>query len=318
MTLTLRQPWEHHLLALAQQARQTLLTASAAKTSDDVQLALAYDHCEALTAEHSRSFYMASRLLPAQKRRYVRALYAFCRATDDIVDYPDADTQETLQVWREHTLHWRAGEDDLTVLAWRDMCRQTAMPLGYASQLIDGVARDLEQTRYATFEELAIYCYGVASTVGLMSMHILGYESDDAIPYAIKLGVALQLTNILRDVAEDWRRGRLYLPLDELAEFGLSEDDVAQGQVDERWRGFMRFQIERNRRLYAEAEPGIALLHRDGRFSTATAAGLYAAILDKIEAHDYDVFSQRAVVSGWGKLSRLPGLWWRTRDFQYR
>jgi 15-cis-phytoene synthase len=110
------------------------------------------------------------------------------------------------------------------------MCRQTAMPLGYASQLIDGVARDLEQTRYATFEELAIYCYGVASTVGLMSMHILGYESDDAIPYAIKLGVALQLTNILRDVAEDWRRGRLYLPLDELAEFGLSEDDVAQGQ----------------------------------------------------------------------------------------
>jgi phytoene synthase len=198
------------------------------------------------------------------------------------------------------------------------MCRQTAMPLGYASQLIDGVARDLEQTRYATFDDLAVYCYGVASTVGLMSMHILGYESEEATPYAIKLGVALQLTNILRDVAEDWRRGRLYLPLDELAAFGLSENDIAQSQVNERWRSFMRFQIERTRRLYAEAEPGIALLHRDGRFSTAAAAGLYASILDKIEQQDYDVFSQRAVVSGWGKLSRLPGLWWRTRDFQYR
>ena len=318
MTLTLRQPWEHHLLALAEQARQTLLPASAARTADELALAAAYDHCEALTAQHSRSFYTASRLLPAQKRRFVRALYAFCRVTDDIVDYPGPGVEKNLHAWRGHTLEWHAGENDLTVLAWRDMCRQTAMPLGYASQLIDGVARDLEQTRYATFDDLAVYCYGVASTVGLMSMHILGYESEEATAYAIKLGVALQLTNILRDVAEDWRRGRLYLPLDELAAFGLSEDDIAQGQVDERWRSFMRFQIERTRRLYAEAEPGIALLHRDGRFSTAAAAGLYAAILDKIEQQDYDVFSQRAVVSGWGKLFRLPGLWWRTRDFQYR
>jgi len=318
MTLTLRQPWEHDLLALAQQARQTLLPASAARTADELALAAAYNHCEALTAEHSRSFYMASRLLPVQKRRFVRALYAFCRVTDDIVDYPGPGVEENLRAWRGHTLEWHAGESDPTVLAWRDMCRQTAMPLGYASQLIDGVARDLEQTRYATFDDLAVYCYGVASTVGLMSMHILDYESEEAVPYAIKLGVALQLTNILRDVAEDWRRGRLYLPLDELAAFGLSEDDIAQGQVDERWRSFMRFQIGHTRRLYAEAEPGIALLHRDGRFSTAAAAGLYAAILDKIEAHDYDVFSQRAVVSGWGKLSRLPGFWWRTRDFQYQ
>jgi 15-cis-phytoene synthase len=248
----------------------------------------------------------------------VRALYAFCRATDDIVDHPNERMQETLLTWRQHTLEWHAGESDLTVLAWRDMCQQTGMPLGYARQLIDGVARDLEQTRYATFEELAVYCYGVASTVGLMSMHILGYSSDEAVPYAIKLGVALQLTNILRDVAEDWQRGRVYLPLDELADFGLGEDAIAQGRVDERWRAFMRFQIDRTRRLYAEAEPGIALLHEDGRFSTAAAAGLYAAILDRIEAEDYDVFSQRAYVSGWGKLSRLPGLWWRTRDFQYR
>jgi phytoene synthase len=113
------------------------------------------------------------------------------------------------------------------------------------------VARDLDQTHYATFADLTAYAYGVASTVGLMSMRIIGYSSAAAIPYAIKLGVALQLTNILRDIGGDWRSGRVYLPADELARFDLSEDDLARGQVDNRWRAFMRFQIERNRRLYA-------------------------------------------------------------------
>jgi phytoene synthase len=127
------------------------------------------------------------------------------------------------------------------------------------------------------------------------------------------LGVALQITNILRDVGEDWGLGRLYLPLEELAAYGLSEADVARDRVDERWRAFMRFQIARNRRLYAEAWPGIALLHKDGRLAVAAAGEFYRAILDDIEAHDYDVFSRRAHLSAWGKLSRLPGIWWRNR-----
>jgi phytoene synthase len=180
-------------------------------------------------------------------------------------------------------------------------------------QLIEGVRRDLNQKRYATFEELTAYAYGVASTVGLMSMHIIGFSSPAAIPYAIKLGVALQITNILRDVSEDWRMGRLYLPLQELAAYGLSEADVARGQVDRRWRAFMRFQIARVRRLYEEAWPGIALLNKDGRFAIAAAGELYRAILDDIEAHDYDVFSRRAHLSAWRKLGRLPGIWWRNR-----
>ena len=149
----------------------------------------------------------------------------------------------------------------------------------WRSSSIDGVARDLDQARYATFDDLTAYAYGVASTVGLMSMRIIGYRSAAAIPYAIKLGVALQLTNILRDVGEDWRAGRVYLPADELAAFGLSEEDVARGQVDDRWRDFMRFQIERNRRLYAEAWPGIELLNEDGRFAIAAAGDLYRRIL---------------------------------------
>ena len=125
--------------------------------------------------------------------------------------------------------------------------------------------------------------------------------------------MALQLTNILRDVGEDWRAGRLYLPQDELADYGLAEDDIENGVVDDRWRAFMRFQIDRTRTLYAEAVPGIALLDPDGRFAIGAAAGLYRGILDDIEAHDYDVFSRRAHVSTVGKLVKLPGIWWGSR-----
>lgn len=311
------QPWADRLLALAHEASTPKPPLGWSTDQDDMLLRLAYDHCEALTAEHSRSFYMASRLLPKEKRQFVRALYAFCRATDDIVDHPDDATAAKLATWRARTLDEQPDGGDLTVIAWRNMVQRTNLPLGYAGQLIDGVARDLVQTRYRTFAELTVYCYGVASTVGLMSLHILGSRSNEAIPYAIKLGVALQLTNILRDVAEDWARGRLYLPLEELDAFGLTEEDIAQRRVDDRWRAFMRFQIERTRRLYAEAWPGIAMIAKDGRFSTAAAAELYGAILRKIEEQDYDVFSRRAYVSSWGKLSRLPGLWWRTRAFQF-
>src|SRR6185437_14455354 len=167
-------------------------------------------------------------------------------------------------------------------------------------------ARDLRQQRYSTFAELADYCYGVASTVGLMVMHIVEFQSEDAMPYAVKLGIALQLTNILRDVEVDWQAGRLYLPLDELAQFGLTEADVARGVVDDRWRAFMRYQIARARSLYAEAEQGSALLDAEGRFAIAAAAGLYQAILGDIEAHDYDVFRRRAHIGSWSKLQRLP------------
>jgi phytoene synthase len=143
-----------------------------------------------------------------------------------------------------------------------------------------------------------------------MAMHIIGFRGNEALPDAIKLGVALQVTNILRDVAEDWQRGRVYLPQSELAAFGLSEDDLAAGQNSDRWQAFMRFQITRVRALYAESRPGIAHLNRDGRFAVAAAARLYEGILDDIEAHDYDVFKRRAHLGTRAKLARLPGIWW--------
>ena len=249
-----------------------------------------------------------------EKRKAVRALYAFCRTTDDIVDNAQGNVIEQLDDWRHRALSGQPQPHDLVPLAWMDMCARYKVPMIYAHQLVEGVARDLEQTRYETFAELAEYSYGVASTVGLMSMHIIGFESDEAIPYAIRLGVALQVTNILRDIGEDWQRGRVYLPQEDLRAFGLSEADIAAGVVTDRWRQFMRFQIERNRQLYAEAWPGIALLSSEGRLAIAAAADLYAAILDDIEKHDYDVFNYRAHLNKWGKARRIPKLWWQTRS----
>jgi phytoene synthase len=195
-------------------------------------------------------------------------------------------------------------------LAWADAQACYSIPRGYADQLIDGIRRDLRQNRYQSFAELTEYCYGVASTVGLMAMHIIGFRGAEALPYAVKLGIALQLTNILRDVGEDWRAGRLYLPLDELHQFGLGEAEIAAGRVDDDWRAFMHFQITRAHRLYDEAQPGILMLDPDGRFAIAAAATLYRAILEDIEANDYDVFHRRARIGAWGKVRRLPGIWW--------
>ncbi len=242
----------------------------------------------------------------------MRALYAFCRVSDDIVDSPDGNRAARLRSWGAQALASNPPADDPVALAWADARARYAIPRRYAEQLLEGVGRDLEQNRYESFDQLAAYAYGVASTVGLMSMHITGFSGEEAVPYAIKLGVALQVTNILRDVGEDWLSGRVYLPVVELAAFELGEADLARGQVTDNWRAFMAYQIERNRRLYAESWPGIGLLHRDGRLAVAAAATFYQGILTDIEAHDYDVFSRRAHVSGWGKLRLMPGILWQT------
>jgi phytoene synthase len=207
-------------------------------------------------------------------------------------------------------------KNEMVAVAWTHARLTHKIPVRFAEQLIDGVAQDLTPRRYATFEDLAAYAYGVASTVGLMSMHIIGYTSNDAIPYAIKLGVALQLTNILRDVGDDLRNGRVYLPQDELDAFNLCEHQMQRGTVTRAWREFMKFQIERNRSLYAEAMPGIAYLAPKGRFAISAAANLYRAILTDIENHDYDVFSRRASISTFGKIRRLPAIWWQSKTAQ--
>lgn len=306
--------WEMPLLALAQDAWHSLTHMQTAQSQLDAELLdRAYAHCEAITAEHSRSFHLASGFLPADKRRATRALYAFCRITDDLIDRPTGDPVAMLAQWRHASLEQEPPLDDPVAIAWADTRQRYGIPRRYAEQLLEGVARDLHQQCYVTFDDLATYCYGVASTVGLMAMHIVGFSGQEAIPYAIKLGVALQMTNILRDVAADFANGRIYLPLDELQDFGITQQDLALGQLNDQWRAFMRFQIARNRQLYDESWPGIAMLDADGRFAIAAASVLYRGILDDIEAHDYDVFSRRAHVSAARKLARLPGIWWRAR-----
>lgn len=306
--------WESALLTLAHEAHQPHVTHEELELDESLRDA-AYAYCAALTAENSRSFHMASGLLPEAKRKAVRALYAFCRVTDDIVDHAVSEDLglAALEQWRHISMVGSPPTNDLVAVAWADARRRYHVPWRYAQQLYEGVARDTVQKRYRTFDDLAAYSYGVASTVGLMSMHIIGYQSAEAIPYAIKLGVALQLTNILRDVADDWRRGRVYFPQDEMAAFGIHEEEIGDGRVTPRWRDFMRFQIGRNRRLYDEAHVGVALLNPEGRFAIGAAADLYRGILNDIERHHYDNLSRRAFVGTGRRLSMLPGIWLRSR-----
>jgi len=306
--------WEHKLLSLAGNVPHPSTKPYFSYWADDHSLQAAYKKAEEVTAKHSKSFHFASRLLPEEKRSAVRALYAFCRSVDDVVDSVGAkDRNLELDYWRRVVRSASASDDDPVAAAWADTLARYHIPRHYALQLIDGVARDLVQTRYQSFDELATYCYGVASTVGLMSMYIIGFRNNAAVPYAIKLGVALQMTNILRDVGEDFRAGRNYLPRDETVFFGIRESDIAEGKVTDRWRRFMRFQIQRTRDLYEESWPGIELLDPEGRLAVAAASELYGGILDEIEKNDYDVFSRRASLSLSDKLRRLPALWLKVR-----
>jgi phytoene synthase len=307
--------WESHLLALAGNIPHPQTRPFFSYWAGDAALQASYRQAERITAEHSKSFHFASGLLPEEKRSAVRALYAFCRTVDDIVDESsDSERDLKLDYWRGMVEHASFADHDLIAAAWADTLTRYHIPRHYALQLIDGVARDLFQSRYQTFEELATYCYGVASTVGLMSMYIVGFHGNNAVPYAIKLGVALQMTNILRDVGEDYRNGRVYLPREELAFYGIQESDLAAGRITENWRQFMKFQIERTRQLYQESWAGVRMLERDGQLAIGAASVLYQGILDDIEKNDYNVFSRRASLNALEKISRIPKLWLKIRS----
>jgi len=307
--------WENQLIALAGKVPHPSTRPFFSYWAGDAALRIAYKHAERVTAHHSKSFNFASGFLPEEKRAAVRALYAFCRTVDDIVDESkDGERESQLDYWRGMVENASFLDNDLVAAAWEDTLTRYHIPRHYALQLVDGVNRDITQSRYQTFEELATYCYGVASTVGLMSMYIVGFNSNDAVPYAIKLGVALQMTNILRDVGEDFSNGRLYLPREELAFYSIREQDIADGVVTENWRQFMKFQIERTRQLYAESWEGVKMLEREGQFAIGAASVFYQGILDEIEKNDYNVFTRRASLGAVGKISRIPSLWWKVKS----
>jgi 15-cis-phytoene synthase len=276
-------------------------------------LAEAFAACDRITRHNSRTFFVATALLPPEVRRAVRALYAFCRTTDDLVDEAGA-TAADLARWRIAVAQPAWAQSDPVLRCWAHTRERYGVNVRYQHELIDGVALDLTKDRYADWPELARYCYLVAATVGLLAMPIIGLAPGvalgEAAPYAVKLGIALQLTNILRDIGEDAARGRVYLPASDLRRFGLTDAEVLDGVADARFVALLQFEIDRARRLFAEALPGIALLAPAARPAVGAAALLYRAILDRIEAGGYQVHTRRAGTSGWQKLCLLPGILW--------
>jgi phytoene synthase len=277
--------------------------AFAPRGGDD--LARCYGACRQITRVHSKTFYLSSLFLSPAKRRAVWAVYAFCRTADDIVDRvaPARERLDALDAWERKLLdayHGRANEPAFVALA--DAAHRFAIPIEPALDLLRGARMDVTVRRYATFEDVHTYCYLVASTVGLLVMPILGTQSPAATRYGVALGRAMQMTNILRDVGEDARMGRIYLPAEELRRFGCDESAIVAGIVDARFVAMMRFQIERVRTMYREAEPGIALLAPESRYTVRLALSLYRGILDRIERNRYDVFTRRAYVPLGAKL----------------
>lgn len=265
-----------------------------------------YAAAREVTRHHARSFYFSSVALPPVKRRRAYAVYAFCRHLDDVIDRagsPEAvrAAGEELQAFVHRVCHGGAAVDDHVAHPWlaafEDTTARCAVPAAYYLDLLHGVCLDRGPVELETEKELKDYCYYVAGVVGLMMTRIFGLQDRSQEPRAVALGEAMQLTNILRDVAEDLRIGRVYLPREELARFGLDRAFLARGAVTPEWRAFMRFQIDRARAAYAACEPGIAALPDDGsRRTVRLMKVVYGDILGAIERADMDVFSARRAV----------------------
>jgi len=282
----------------------------------------AFHLCSEITRDHSKSFYFSTSFLPREKRRAIRAFYAFCRTTDDTVDVLSksaAEARPYLDEWRRASRLASHEQINPVLAAWTSIRDRYAVPQNYVEELIDGCEMDLTINRYESWNDLKQYCYCVASTVGLISMHIIGVNDDDPMLFersrqpAIDLGIALQLTNILRDVGEDLSRGRIYLPQEDLRRFNYTQEDLQAGVIDDRFRALMRFEIQRAHDYYERSIPAIAALKPDGRIAVGAAAMLYRGILDKIIENDFDVFTKRAHLSFREKVQRMPGIVWLVR-----
>ncbi|MDW8074959.1 MAG: presqualene diphosphate synthase HpnD [Bacteroidota bacterium] len=272
------------------------------------------------------SFYYSFSLLPREIRRAITTLYAFCRTVDQIVDAassaysPDVAVRRAqLRWWREQIEAIYTGRSvEPAVRPLAAVLERFAIPKQYLLTLLDGVERDLVQRRYATFDELKEYCYSVAGVVGLMSIHIFGYRYDETEEYAINLGYALQLTNIIRDVKEDKNRGYIYLPQEDLERFHYSERDLIAEVYDERFIKLMRFQAQRARMYYNRAR---AALHPDERATLYPAEimdAIYYRLLEKIELGNFDVYRRRFRVRTPHKLWLAVKIWLYAKLFSRR
>jgi phytoene synthase len=277
-------------------------------------LGASYDACRQLNKAHGRTYYLSTWFLPKWKRHHVHALYGFARYADDIVDASPDTTPgaraTALKEWSEQFLAaLDSGDtgDDILLPALLHTKRAFGIPTDVFRAFLASMEADLTVTRYPTFDDLMGYMYGSAAAIGLWMLPVLETAADvdakQAAERAMDLGVAFQLTNFLRDVKEDFGRGRIYIPLEDLDRFGVSEEHIAAGRVDGAWTDLMRFEIARTRDIYTRADEGIAMLHPTSRPCVTCARVLYSGILDAIEGQGYDVFAARASVPASRKLA---------------
>ena len=287
------------------------------------QLDQAYEICRKETQQWAKTFYLGTLLLPQEKRKAIWAIYVWCRRTDEIMDSVEASTKsqdelsDNLDEWEENTKNVFKGniksELDSVLLDTIEKYPQSIQPY---LDMIDGQRMDLNKFRYKDFDELKLYCYRVAGTVGLMTQNVMGIDSaytsapwsamPDPSEAAIALGIANQLTNILRDVGEDRQRGRIYLPQEDIEKFNYSEEELFKGKINKQWKELMSFQLTRAREWFQKSEDGIKWLSSDARWPVWTSLRLYRGILDSIERLDYDVFNNRAFVKNSVKALEIP------------
>ena len=275
-------------------------------------LELAYEACRTITRREAKNFYYAFLTLPAAKRRAIYAAYAFCRHCDDSVD---EETSADAKMTALAELH--ANLDDTysgipsspVFLALADVAKQYDIPRDYFREVILGVESDLVKDRFQNFDELREYCYRVASVVGLICLQIFGYKNEAAKEYAVDLGLAMQLTNIIRDVREDLAMGRVYLPQDEMARFGYSEEDLSNGVRNQAFRDLMKFQSQRARDYFDRGFKLLPYLSRRSRACPAVLGALYSKVLDRIEASDYDILDSRVSLSKAEKIRITAKTW---------
>jgi len=284
----------------------------------DPALRESYERCRRLNAQHGKTYYLATLLLPPAKRPYVHALYGFARYADEIVD--DLASTWTQQRKADHLRRWgeaflvdvrRGRSDDPVGRAVVDTVLRWQIPVEYFEAFLHSMAMDLTVTEYATYAALHEYVYGSAAVIGLQMVPVLEPLSPAAYPPAQDLGIAFQLANFVRDVGEDLDRGRVYLPMEDLDRFGLIRADLERRLVDERVRDLLRFQIARVRRLEQAARPGIALLHPTSRPCIEAARVLYCGIVDEVERIDFQIFTRRATVPLRRRLAVAGPAWAR-------
>ena len=274
-----------------------------------VHAAKSYAYAEHLTRREATNFYHAFRLLPPQRRNSIYAVYAFSRRADDAVDSAEDErgSKEEAEAKLEQLRALLRGETpgDPLDACLRDTIERFGIPSEYFEELLRGMEMDLLNQRYRTFDELYEYCYRAASAVGLICIEIFGYREEAARKHAEALGIAMQLTNILRDIREDMMRGRIYLPGEDLDRFDYSEEELSRNELTPAFRSLMEFQVGRARDYFQRAEPLFPLIDVEARFCPLLLKRLYSRILDKIESRNYDVFSRRPGISKLQKIRML-------------